>query len=73
MVDVFRRPQEVSPVAEQAVARGAKVLWLQEGIVSEEAARKAREGGLQVIMDRWMLREHKRLAIQPIQTYQDRR
>jgi predicted CoA-binding protein len=61
VVDVFRRPQDVPPIAEEAVARGARVLWLQEEIVSEEAAEIAGRGGLQVIMDRCMLKEHKRL------------
>lgn len=56
VVDVFRRPEEVLPVAEGAVALGAKVLWLQEGIVNTQAAEIARSGGLQVIMDRCMLK-----------------
>jgi uncharacterized protein len=50
VVDVFRRADETPEVARQAVAAGARVLWLQEGIVSEDAARIATEGGLDVIM-----------------------
>ncbi len=50
VVDVFRRPEHTPEVARQAVAIGARVLWLQEGIVNEEAARIAGEGGLEVIM-----------------------
>jgi uncharacterized protein len=50
VVDVFRRAEETPAVARAAVAIGARVLWLQEGIVSEEAARIATEGGLEVIM-----------------------
>jgi predicted CoA-binding protein len=50
VVDVFRRAEETPAVALDAVAIGARVLWLQEGIVSEEAARIATEGGLEVIM-----------------------
>lgn len=50
VVDVFRRPEHTPEVARQAVAIGARVLWLQEGIVNEEAARIAAEGGLEVIM-----------------------
>jgi uncharacterized protein len=50
VVDVFRRAEETPAVARDAVAIGARVLWLQEGIVSEEAARIATEGGLEVIM-----------------------
>jgi predicted CoA-binding protein len=50
VVDVFRRPEHTPEVARQAVEIGARVLWLQEGIVDEEAARIAGEGGLDVIM-----------------------
>ena len=50
VVDVFRRAEETPAVARETVAIGARVLWLQEGIVSEEAARIASEGGLEVIM-----------------------
>jgi predicted CoA-binding protein len=51
MVDVFRRPEFLPEIAEQAVAIHAKVLWMQKGISNEEAARIAREGGLTVIED----------------------
>jgi uncharacterized protein len=51
IVDVFRRPEETPAVAEQAVRAGAKVLWLQLGIVNERAAEIARAGGLTVVMD----------------------
>ena len=50
VVDVFRRAEETPPIARDAVAHGARVLWLQEGIVNEEAARIATDGGLDVIM-----------------------
>ncbi|TMM21456.1 MAG: CoA-binding protein [Actinobacteria bacterium] len=50
VVDVFRRAEETPDVARQAVAAGARVLWLQEDIVSDEAARIATQGGLDVIM-----------------------
>jgi uncharacterized protein len=50
IVDVFRRAEETPPVAEQAVRRGAKVLWLQQGIVNEDARRIGEEAGLTVIM-----------------------
>jgi predicted CoA-binding protein len=52
IVNVFRRPEHTPPIAEEAVAIGAKVLWLQLGIANEEAATIASKGGLQVIMDR---------------------
>jgi uncharacterized protein len=50
IVDVFRRAEETPPIAEQALRRGAKVLWLQQGVVNEEARRIAEEAGLTVIM-----------------------
>ena len=58
IVDVFRRSEFVPEIVEQAIAKGAKVVWMQEGVVHEEAARRAREAGLQVVMDRCMLKEH---------------
>jgi hypothetical protein len=51
IVDVFRRAEDTPAVADQAVAIGAKVLWLQLGIVENEAARRAARGGLTVVMD----------------------
>jgi predicted CoA-binding protein len=52
LVDVFRRAEETPEIARDAVEIGAKTLWLQLGIVSDEAARVATEGGLDVVMDR---------------------
>jgi predicted CoA-binding protein len=52
IVDVFRSSEKVMPVAEDAVASGAKVLWMQSGVVNEEAASYAEEHGLTVVMDR---------------------
>jgi uncharacterized protein len=61
VVQVFRPAEETPAIARQAVAAGAKVLWLQEGIVSEEAARIGREGGLMVVMDRCLGTTHRML------------
>ncbi|MBI4277027.1 MAG: CoA-binding protein [Armatimonadetes bacterium] len=61
IVDVFRRPDAVPEVVDQAIARGAKVLWLQEGVIHEPAARRAAAHGMTVVMDRCILREHLRL------------
>jgi uncharacterized protein len=61
VVEVFRPAAEAPEIARSAVAIGAKVLWLQEGIVSEEAAAIAREGGLRVVMDRCMGVTHRKL------------
>lgn len=60
VVDVFRRAENVPPIAEEAIAIGAKVLWLQLGIRNEEAAGKAQEAGLTVVQDRCMKIEHAR-------------
>jgi predicted CoA-binding protein len=59
-VDVFRHPDAVPAIAEEAVAIGAGCLWLQYGVISEEAANIATAGGLYVIMDRCMKVEHAR-------------
>ena len=61
IVDIFRRPEHVLPVVEEAIAVGAKVIWMQEGIINESAAQRAREAGLQVVMDKCMLKEHRKL------------
>lgn len=61
VVDIFRRPGDVPPVVDDAVAVGAKAIWMQQGIVNEDAATVAREAGLGVVMDRCMLVEHKRM------------
>ena len=61
VVQVFRRPEDVPPVVESAIKIGAKVVWMQEGIVNEEAAQMAREAGLQVVMDACMRATHQLL------------
>jgi predicted CoA-binding protein len=61
IIDVFRKPDDCVPIAQDAVAIGAKVLWLQLGVVNEEAARVAEAGGLEVVMDRCVKIEYARL------------
>lgn len=61
IVDVFRRPEHVPGVADEAIEVGAKALWLQLDVVHEEAAQKARDAGLTVVQDACILQEHKRL------------
>ena len=63
IVDVFRRAEFTVDVAQDAVKAGAKVFWLQSGIVNEEAGRIAEEGGLDVVMDACMKIEHQRLGV----------
>jgi uncharacterized protein len=62
IVDVFRRSEKVMPVAKDAVAAGAKVLWLQSGVINEEAASYATEHGLTVVMDRCIKVDYALLA-----------
>ena len=58
MVDIFRRPEEVLAVVKEAAKIKAKAVWMQEGIINEDAAKIAKEAGMDVVMDRCMLKEH---------------
>ena len=57
-VVIFRRSEFVPEVVESAIRKGARVIWMQEGVQHEEAARRAREAGLEVVQDRCILKEH---------------
>lgn len=59
VVDIFRPPKDVPPIVEDAIAIGAKVIWMQEGIVNNAAAERAKAAGLTVIMDKCMMKVHK--------------
>jgi len=61
VVDIFRKSEDVPPVVEEVIHRGAKVVWMQEGIVNHEASAKAEKAGLKVVMDRCTKKEHQRL------------
>jgi predicted CoA-binding protein len=63
IVDVFRKPEDTPPIADEAVKIGAKALWLQEGISNDETAARARAGGLLVVMDTCMASTHMFLRV----------
>jgi predicted CoA-binding protein len=65
IVDVFRSSEKVMPTARDAVAAGAKVLWMQSGVINEEAAAYAREHGLTVVMDRCIMVDYASLVGRP--------
>jgi len=62
VVDIFRRPDAVPPIVEQAIQIAAKVIWMQTGIVNNRAAAHARDAGLRVVMDRCMMAEHRAIC-----------
>ena len=59
VVDVFRRPEHAVPISEAAVEIGARALWLQDGVINDEAAKLAEDASLLVVMNDCMLRRHK--------------
>jgi predicted CoA-binding protein len=62
IVDMFRRSEFVPDIVEAAIRKGARAIWMQEGVVHEAAARRATEAGLVVLMDRCILKDHRRFA-----------
>ena len=63
IVDIFRRSEFVPEIVDAAIRIGAGAVWMQEGVVHEAAARKAEAAGLQVVMDRCILKDHMRLEV----------
>ncbi len=64
IVDIFRRSEFVPPIVEAAIRIEARAVWMQEGVVNEEAAERARAAGLEVVMDRCILKDHRRMAFE---------
>ena len=62
IVDIFRRSEFVPEIVEAAIRKGARAVWMQEGVVHEEAAHRAEEAGLAVAMDHCILKDHRRMA-----------
>ncbi|MBM3812530.1 MAG: CoA-binding protein [Acidimicrobiia bacterium] len=62
IVNIFRRSEYVEPVVEAAIRIGAKAIWMQEGVVDEESAARARAAGLFVVMDRCILKDHRAMG-----------
>jgi predicted CoA-binding protein len=62
IVDIFRRSEFVPPIVDDAVKIGAKVIWLQEGVINHPAAIKASQQGVLVVMDKCILKEHRKLG-----------
>jgi predicted CoA-binding protein len=63
IVNVFRRSEFVPDIVDAAIRIGAKCVWMQEGVIHEEAARKARAAGLEVVMNRCILKEHRKMLV----------
>jgi len=61
VVDIFRKSEEVPPIVEEAIRRGAKIIWMQEGVIHQKAGEEAERAGLKVVMDRCIKKEHQRL------------
>jgi len=62
VVNIFRRSEEVMPIVDEAIKIGAKVVWMQEGVINKEAAARASEAGLLVVMNKCIREEHQRLT-----------
>lgn len=60
LVDVFRRSEYVPDIVESAIRIGARAVWMQEGVIHDAAAKRAHEAGLEVVMDRCILKEHRK-------------
>lgn len=65
VIDIFRRSEDMLPIVEEAIKIKARVVWMQEGIINEEAAERARRAGVEVVMDKCMKKMHRSLLRKP--------
>lgn len=63
IVDIFRRPEFVPEIVDEAIQKKASAIWMQEGVIHEQAAEKARQAGIFVVMDKCILVEHRKTAV----------
>ena len=68
IVDIFRRPEYVPEIVEAAIRRNCRVIWMQLGVVNDAAAARARAAGLDVVMDRCILQDHRNYGVRPLGT-----
>jgi predicted CoA-binding protein len=61
IADIFRKPEAVGPIVDEAIIKGVKMVWMQEGVINVEAALKAKNAGIKVVMDRCIFKEYDRL------------
>jgi len=61
VVDIFRKLEDVPPIVQEAVRIGARAIWMQEGVINEEAAKYAADAGLKVVMDKCIFKEHEKM------------
>ncbi len=63
VVDIFRKSEDVPPIVEEAIQRGAKIIWMQEGVIHQKAGEEAKRAGMKVVMDRCIKKEYQRLFV----------
>lgn len=61
IVDIFRKGEAVGPIVDEAIRKGASVIWMQEGVINREAAQKAKDAGMEVVMDHCIYKQYNRI------------